>query len=59
MNLEEYLKLNWMNVVPEIICDILGYLANYIHFRTDVVSREAYESLLQGQIRTMPVMTEL
>ena len=40
--------IEWMNVVPEIVCDVLGYLANYVHFRTDRLSKEAYEEMLHG-----------
>lgn len=46
----DYMQIQWMNVVPEIICDILGYLAGYVHFRTNFMSREAYESMLNGQV---------
>ena len=43
---EEYMRIEWLNVVPEIICDILGYMANYVHYRTSKLTREAYESSL-------------
>lgn len=40
-----------MNVVPEIVCDILCYMASYVHFRgTGSVSRDAYESMLNFQV---------
>mmetsp|Transcript_20742 Transcript_20742/g.24346 ORF Transcript_20742/g.24346 Transcript_20742/m.24346 type:complete len:109 (-) Transcript_20742:503-829(-) len=55
---EDYVKIPWMNVVPEIVCDVLGYLCNYVHYRTDKLSKYAYEDMLQGQVRQMKVMTE-
>ena len=47
----DYMKIQWMNVVPEIICDILAYIASYIHHRTDSLGKEAYTSMLTGQVQ--------
>ena len=44
----EYNKIPWINVVPEIVCDILCYMANYFHYRTDTFGRDAYEKMLTG-----------
>lgn len=53
----DYLKINWMNVVPELVCDILNYMCNYIHLRSNKISKDAYEAMLQGQIQKLPVST--
>ena len=55
---EEYLKIPWLNVVPEIVCDILCYLTHYFHYRSDLISKEAYSSMLTGQILNMHVATQ-
>lgn len=47
---KEYNKIQWINVVPEIICDILCYIVCYFHYRTDTFSRDVYENMLTGQI---------
>ncbi len=47
-----------MNVVPEIVCDILSYLVNYVHHRSNMISKDAYEAMLAGQIQKLPVRTE-
>ena len=47
-----------MNVVPEIVCDILCYLVNYVHHRSNMISKDAYEAMLAGQIQKLPVRTE-
>lgn len=46
-----------MNVVPELVCDILNYMCNYIHLRSNKISKDAYEAMLQGQIQKLPVST--
>ena len=55
---EEYNELKWLNTVPEIVCDILCYLVNYFHYRTDKISRDAYVSMLTGQIMNMPILSK-
>ena len=55
---EEYCAMPWMNVVPEIVCDILCYLCNYFHYRTDAFTRDAYVSLLTGQTLGVPVASQ-
>ena len=50
MTKEDYVKIKWMNVVPEIVCDILGYMASYTHYRTDHISKDAYDTMLKGQV---------
>lgn len=44
-----YLKMDFMNEVPEIVCDILYHLARYVHYRTDRFSEKAYKEMLQCQ----------
>ena len=55
---EEYCAMPWMNVVPEIVCDILCYLCNYFHYRTDAFTRDAYVSMLTGQTLGVPVASQ-
>ena len=52
------MRIEWLNVVPEIICDILGYMANYVHYRTSKLTREAYESSLHFQVQKIEAMNE-
>jgi len=40
---KQYMTLDFMNEVPEIVCDILYHLSGYVHYRTDRFSEEAYE----------------
>jgi len=40
-----------MNQVPEIVCDVLFYLAGYVHYRTEDISLEAYKQLLMCQVQ--------
>ena len=47
-----------MNVVPEIVCDILGYMADYVHYRTHKMNRDLYENMLHFQVRQIEIMTE-
>ena len=54
----DYAKIKWLNVVPELICDVLCYMCNYFHYRTNKLSREAYENMLSGQKQNTPVMSE-
>ena len=55
---DEYISMPWLNGVPEIVCDVLCYLSNYLHHRSDVIGKEAYQSMLLGQILNLPVATE-
>ena len=43
---EQYIRLDFMNQVPEVVCDILCYMARYYHYRTTLVSFEAYTVLM-------------
>ena len=54
----EYQKIEWMNVVPEIVCDILGYMSDYVHYRTHKMNRDLYENMLHFQVRQIEIMTE-
>ena len=44
--------------MPEIVCDILYYLANYVHYRTDQITRSAYEKMLASQVEDTKVETK-
>ena len=44
---KKYCELEFINEVPEIVCDVLFYLSGYIHYRTDRISLEGYEKMLR------------
>ena len=46
---QQYCDIEFMNKIPEIVCDILFYLSGYVHYRTDSMSEEAYRNILMGQ----------
>ena len=46
---KQYMQLEFMNEVPEIVCDILYHLSGYVHHRTNKFSYEAYEEMLRCQ----------
>lgn len=37
LTFKDYYKLEFINDVPEIVCDILFYLARYYHYRTNII----------------------
>ena len=43
----QYLSLDFMNEIPEIVCDILYYLSGFVHYRTNRFSQEVYEKFLK------------
>ena len=45
---EQYMKLNFMNQIPEIVCEIICYLSKYYHYRTRFVSQKAYRVLMDA-----------
>lgn len=47
---KQYLAMEFMNEVPEIVCDILFYLSGFVHYRTDRISAETYHQMLRCQI---------
>lgn len=49
LNFKDYYKMNFANDVPEIVCDIFYYLANYSHYRTGYLNKDTYERLLNAQ----------
>lgn len=51
----EYLKISWLNVIPEILCDILFYMCGYVHYRADKLTKDVYTHMLTGQILHIPV----
>ena len=53
----QYLQLEFMNQVPEIICDLLYYLSGYVHYRTDLISKDVYQKMLIAQINNTSVAT--
>lgn len=48
ISFEEYVSIPWLNDIPEIVCDVLCYLTNYFHHRSDIISKEAYKNMLMG-----------
>ena len=54
---EEYIQIAWMNTVPEIVCDVLAYLGNYVHYRTDKLQKHVYHNMLQNQVQCLDVMS--
>ena len=46
-----------MNTVPEIVCDVLAYLGNYVHYRTDKLQKHVYHNMLQNQVQCLDVMS--
>ena len=54
---EQYLQLDFMNQIPEVVCDILCYLAKYHHYRTKLISYETYEVLMDAQMQSKSVAT--
>jgi len=49
LTFKDYYKLNFINDVPEIVCDILCYLSKYYHYRTNAMERALYERLMDAQ----------
>ena len=43
---KQYCNIDFLNEVPEVICDLLFYLTGYMHHKTDLISEEAYNKLL-------------
>lgn len=51
---KQYLKLDFLNEVPEIVCDVLYYLSGYVHFRSKIMNAQLYEKMLRCQISDEP-----
>jgi hypothetical protein len=51
LNINDYIKLDFMNDVPEIVCDILCYLSRHVHHRSNHIEKKVYEHLLFSQIK--------
>ena len=45
---EQYCQLSFINQVPEVVCDVLCYLAKYYHYRTTEFSHENYRTLMDA-----------
>lgn len=43
---KQYAALDFMNEVPEIVCDVLFHLTGFVHYRTTRFSSEVYERFL-------------
>ena len=54
----QYLDMEFMNQVPEIVCDILYYLSGYIHHRTDQIPKDVYTKMLKAQIENVSTATQ-
>lgn len=54
---KKYQGLDWQNAVPELVCDILCYMVNYFHYRTDKFSRKVYNTLLTAQVKNKSAMS--
>ena len=52
---EQYLRLDFTNQIPEIVCEILCYLANYYHYYTPLCAYKTYKSLMDAQIKDKSV----
>jgi len=50
LDFEEYAKIEFLNDVPEIVCDILCYLARYFHYRTSQMTERIYQKALISQV---------
>ena len=58
LSINDYIKLEFMNDVPEIVCDILCYLSRHVHHRSNHLDKKVYEHLLSSQINKVIVQTE-
>ena len=45
---EQYTQLIFMNQIPEVVCDVLCYLAKYYHYRSAEISLEVYSALMDA-----------
>ena len=58
ITLEQYLHIEFVNFIPEIVCEILAYLSNYIHHRSEDIPYQIYERMLICQITGESLATE-
>ena len=47
---KQYQMFEFMNQVPEIVCDVLFYLSGYVHHRTSTMHQDMYKQLLMAQV---------
>ena len=45
---KDYSKINFANEMPEIVCDILYYLAKYRHPNAANISRDTYDRMIEA-----------
>eukprot|EP00353_Schmidingerella_taraikaensis_P016599 CAMPEP_0185613668 /NCGR_PEP_ID=MMETSP0436-20130131/28118_1 /TAXON_ID=626734 ORGANISM="Favella taraikaensis, Strain Fe Narragansett Bay" /NCGR_SAMPLE_ID=MMETSP0436 /ASSEMBLY_ACC=CAM_ASM_000390 /LENGTH=98 /DNA_ID=CAMNT_0028247853 /DNA_START=610 /DNA_END=906 /DNA_ORIENTATION=+ len=58
LSAKQYCELEFMNEVPELVCDLLFYMSGYVHFRTNRFSQEGYEQILRCQLQNINVMSK-
>ena len=46
----QYCSIEFMNEAPEIVCDLLYYMAGFVHYRTNFMSQESYAQMLHCQV---------
>lgn len=44
------MQLDFMNQIPEIVCEILCYLAKFYHYRTNKITPGAYRILMNSTL---------
>ena len=55
---EEFLAIDFMNEVPEIVSHVIFNLSGYAHHRTNNLTMEQYRKLLMGQRDDQTIETE-
>jgi hypothetical protein len=58
ISLEQYLKIEYLNLIPEIVCEVLCYLSGYVHHRNDQISHAVYSRKLVTQINGGSLATD-
>ena len=54
----QYVDLDFMNMAPEIVCEVLYYLCGYVHHRTSSISIDTYKDIMMAQIDERDVATK-
>lgn len=47
---KQFIEQDWMNQVPEIVCDVLFMLSGFSHYRTNQIDSDVYKEMLMCQV---------